>query len=159
MLGATRNLEERIVLLIVSLQSLNFCNSVIWPFGEWSLKPSWPPPILRAIRTNKNWSFGKVGLLRFYQKLLGTNFSYTFCFLAVVYQCGKKRVSTNPILRNCSLSICFIWLMHSAIESVHLENLKIKLKKKSIYHPTDYITTIFELSLHWMRYTTSGTAY
>ena len=24
-------------------------NLVIWPFGVWSLNPSWPPPILRTI--------------------------------------------------------------------------------------------------------------
>ena len=31
--------------------SLNFSNSVIWPYGEWSLNTSRLPPILRKIRT------------------------------------------------------------------------------------------------------------
>ena len=41
-------------------------NLGIWPFGEWSLNPSWPPPILRKIWTNKVWGFG--GLSRDLEK-------------------------------------------------------------------------------------------
>ena len=33
-------------------------NLVIWLFGEWSLNPSWPPPIVRTIRTNTNQGLG-----------------------------------------------------------------------------------------------------
>ena len=60
--GATRNLEKRIVLLIVNLQfskfsengindlHLHISESVFWQFGETSFNLSWPRPIPRKKR-------------------------------------------------------------------------------------------------------------
>ena len=39
---------------------MNFSNSVIWPFGEWSLNPSWPRHFLWTIQSNTNWGFGNL---------------------------------------------------------------------------------------------------
>ena len=54
--GATKNVEKRIVLLIVKFSEngicdlvvhLHFSYSVFWPMGDTSLNLSWPCPILR----------------------------------------------------------------------------------------------------------------
>ena len=56
-LGATRIQRKGQCCQMSAYNSLNFSNSVIWPFGEWGLNPSWPPPILRTVQTNNIQGF------------------------------------------------------------------------------------------------------
>ena len=98
--------------------SPNFSNSVIWPFREWSLNPSWPPPILRKKLNKHNsgiWGpvqrFGKVGLLRFYQ----TN-------ERDILDTPRLIIYSSALIRN--LEMAKVWRRQSLTDKNLAKNLK-----------------------------------